>query len=339
MENSPIYIGGPDRCGKTTMRAFLASHPRIAIPSVGSNMWTYFYGQYDDLAKKANFERCLEAMLDYKHVALLEPDPARIRQEFWQGPPTYARLFDLFLVHYAEREGKPRRGAQTGLIERYTEHLIAAYPGVKIIHMLRDPRDRYEASLALWPNGKGLVGGATARWLYSLNLAKRYQRRYPDQYMIVRYEDMVTWPEQTIRKVCDFLNEEFVPTMLTMDGALKHREQLTKGAKLEPGAIPVSPDYIGGYKGKVSPREIAFMQIFAGRSMQEHGYKLEPHPQSLADILHFSVVEWPLNLVRMAAWWTVEGLQQTFPGYVRRKPGRRMILTKRSQAKRTPVSA
>ena len=73
--------------------------------------------------------------------------------------------------------------------------------------------------------------------------------------------------------------------------------------------------------------------------MQEHGYKLEPHPQSLADILHFSVVEWPLNLVRMAAWWTVEGLQQTFPGYVRRKPGRRMILTKRSQAKRTPVSA
>ena len=52
MENHPIYIGGLDRCGKTTMRAFLASHPRIAIPAVGSNMWTYFYGQYGDSRKE-----------------------------------------------------------------------------------------------------------------------------------------------------------------------------------------------------------------------------------------------------------------------------------------------
>ena len=229
------------------------------------------------LAKKDNFERCLNAMLNYKHVAFLQPDPERIRAEFWQGPPTYARLFELFLLHFAQREGKPRWGAQTGLIERYADRLFAAHPGIKIIHMLRDPRDRYEASLALWPNGKGLVGGATARWLYSLNLAKRHQRRYPDQYMIVRYEDMVTWPEQTIRKVCDFLNEEFVPAMLTMNGAPKHRELLSNGADLEPEAIPVSPDYIGGYKNKISQREIAFMQLLAGRAMQEHGYVLEPY--------------------------------------------------------------
>ena len=196
-----------------------------------------------------------------------------------------------------------------------------------------------EASLALWPNGKGLVGGATARWLYSLNLAKRHQRRYPDQYIIVRYEDMVTWPEQTIRKVCDFLNEEFVPAMLTMNGAPKHRELLSNGANLEPEAIPVSPDYIGGYKKNIPQREIAFMQLLAGRAMQEHGYVLEPYRLSLADKLHFAAVKWPQNLVRMTAWWTVEGLQQNFPAYIRRKPGRRIILTERSQAKRTPVSA
>ena len=48
MQLGPIYIGGLDRCGKTTMRAFLVSHPNIAIPAVGSNMWTYFYGQFGD---------------------------------------------------------------------------------------------------------------------------------------------------------------------------------------------------------------------------------------------------------------------------------------------------
>src|SRR5512133_1603979 len=44
IERGPIFIGGPDRCGKTTLQAFLSSHPNIAIPAVGSNFWTYFYG-------------------------------------------------------------------------------------------------------------------------------------------------------------------------------------------------------------------------------------------------------------------------------------------------------
>ena len=68
-----IFIGSLDRSGKTTMRAFLASHPNIAIPAVGSNMWTYFYGQFGDLAHRENYaivryeafaERPLETIRD-----------------------------------------------------------------------------------------------------------------------------------------------------------------------------------------------------------------------------------------------------------------------------------
>ena len=110
----PVFIGGLDRSGKTTMRAFLASHPNIAIPAVGSNMETYFYGRFGDLGKAENLERCLAAMLRYKHVRFLDPDADRIRREFRQGPPTYARLFSLFLIHLAEREGKPRWGRRPG---------------------------------------------------------------------------------------------------------------------------------------------------------------------------------------------------------------------------------
>ena len=54
-EHAPIFIAGLDRSGKTTLSGFLASHSNIAIPSVGSNMWTYFYGQYGDLGQPENF--------------------------------------------------------------------------------------------------------------------------------------------------------------------------------------------------------------------------------------------------------------------------------------------
>ena len=322
----PIFIGGPDRCGKTTMRAFLVSHPNISIPAVGSNMWTYFYGQFGDLGLRNNFERCLDAVLRYKHVGFLKPDINRIRREFWQGKPTYARLFALFHQHHAQQEGKPRWGDQTGLIERYADLIFAAYPGAKMTHMIRDPRDRYEASLARSPNGRGRAGGATARWLYSVGLAKRNLQRYPDRYKVVRYETLVCQPEETLREVCAFLEEEFTPAMLMMEGAREHRRKLHPGSNGQSGRSPLSADFIGQFRKRIPKREIAFMQLYAGRKMFAYDYPPEPVQFSFSDWLLFSCVDWPANLARMVAWRTVEAIQQNFPSLMRRKLNPTMVV-------------
>lgn len=324
--NGSIYVGGLDRSGKTTMSAFLTSHSQIAIPSVGSNMWTYFYGQYGDLASHKNFDRCLDAMLRYKHVKFLQPDAARIRVEFAQGPPTYARLFEIFLIHFAERQGKPRWGAQTGLIERYIPALIDSYDDVRIIHLLRDPRDRYLASLELWPEGLGRAGGAAARWLYSTRLAERHASAYPDQFMIVRFEDLITDTESTLRQCCAFVGVAFEPGMLAMGGAPKLRDRLAENAAAEhePGCL--SAAHIGRFRGRVPVAELAFIQGRAGRCMARHGYEREPVPLGTWGRVRYAVTEWPIQMGRLFAWRTVEALQQRLPRLVHRKPGRRMIV-------------
>ncbi|HUP76694.1 MAG TPA: sulfotransferase [Acidimicrobiales bacterium] len=321
----PIYIGGLDRSGKTTMRAFLASHSNIAIPAVGSNMWTYFYRQFGDLGHAENFERCLAAMLRYKHVAFLKPDPDRLRREFAEGAPTYARMFELFLVHFAEREGKPRWGVQTGLIERYADELFAAHPGVKIIHMIRDPRDRYDASIAKWPKGKGRAGGAVARWRYSAKLAERHAQRHPDAYLIVRFEDLIRRPEPTVRDVCAFIGEQFEPSMMRMGGAEKHRALLLDGRTSSDAPI-LSDRFIGQFRRSVSKPDIAFIQLHTAGPMRAHGYEPDPLDFTRAARLRFACYDWPNQLARMVAWLTVESAQQRLPAIVRRRPGRRMII-------------
>ncbi len=305
------------------MRAFLVSHPNIAIPAVGSNMETYFYGQFGDLRKDRNFERCLRSMLRYKHVRFLDPDPERIRVEFLQGPRTYERLFSLFLIQYAEREGKPRWGAQTGLIERYADHLFSAYPGVKVVHMVRDPRDRYEASLALWPNGRGRAGAAAARWRYSMRLAERNLDRFGKDYLVVRFEDLVLQPERTIRSVLGFLGEELLPDVLTMSSAPEHREKLLGGGRRSDD--PLSTEFIGRYRDRVPRAELAFVQSVAGRQMRVYGYEPDPVRFSSREWSRYAI-EWPNQLARMMAWRGVEAFQQRFPRVVGRTPDRRMIL-------------
>jgi hypothetical protein len=321
-----VYVGGLDRSGKTTMSAYLTSHSRIAIPAVGSNMWTYFYRQYGDLARPKNLERCLYALLRYKHVKFLQPDVERVRADFAQGPPTYARLFEIFLVHFAEREGKPRWGAQTGLLERHVPNLIDAYEGVRIVHMLRDPRDRYLASLELWPQGRGRAGGATARWQYSTRLAEQYAVRYPAQFLVVRFEDLITSTEETMRLVCAFLGEDFEPSMLEMAGAPRLRDRLAGPAAPATGGDILSPAHIGRYRGRLPMAELEFMQNRADRRMVRHHYDLEPVELGTWGRVRYPIIDWPSQMTRMLAWRATEELQERFPRIVRRRPGRRMIV-------------
>jgi hypothetical protein len=298
----------------------------MAIPPVGTNMWTYFYRRYGDLRVTANFERCLDAMLRYSHIRALEPDAARIRAEFGAGPRTYARLFELFHLHHAEREAKPRWGAQTGLVERYAEQLFDAYPDVRVIHMVRDPRDRYEGSLALWPTGRGGAGAATARWRYSMRLADRNRCRYPGRYVVVRFEDLVLRPEDTLHDACDFVGEAFEPAMLQMPGALTRRDRLVEQSHRSSTEPLLSRDFIGRYRAALEPRQLAFMQLHAGRMMRMHGYEPDRLAMGPADWARFAVLEWPDQMARMLAWRGVEAAQQRLPSRVGRRPDRRTIL-------------
>jgi O-antigen/teichoic acid export membrane protein len=322
----PVYIGGLDRSGKTTLAAFLTSHTAFAIPAAGSNMWTYFYGRFGDLGRSQNLDRCLEAMLRYTHVAVLEPDPERIRREFAAGPPTYAHLFQLFHAHHAEREGKPRWGTQTGLVERYAGHLFAAYPGVRVVHMVRDPRDRYEASIAMWPDGKGRAGGATARWTYSTRLAERNLRRYPDGYLVVRYEDLVMRTEETLREVCTFLGEPFEADMLDMPAEPERRARLLDRAGAGPGDSLLSSAFIGRARHRIPASELAFVQLHGGRLMQAYGYEPVVLGWSAPERARFWVRDWPDQAARMLAWRARETVQQRFPTRVRRTPDHRLIV-------------
>lgn len=177
-------------------------------------MWTRFYNRFGDLARRDNFERCLKAMMTHKEVRGLESDPSLIRKRFYQGERTYARLFALFHERHAERLGKSRWGDQLGFVERFADPIMTSYPDAKMIHMIRDPRDRWQASMTNSRSRKGKLGWSIAMWLQSASLSYRNQERYPDRYKVVRYESLMLEPEETIRDICAFIGEDVETGML-----------------------------------------------------------------------------------------------------------------------------
>jgi hypothetical protein len=297
---SPVFIAGPDRSGTTLLYALLASHPEISMAR-RTNMWRYFHRRYGDLEDDANLERCLGDMVRYRRMRHLDPDVERIRREFRAGPRTYGRLFALFHQHQAERFGKPRWGDKSLHTEHYAARVFHEFPTARIVHMVRDPRDRYASVRKRYGRDRNRVGAATGRWLTSTRAGLRNARRYPDRYMLVRYEDLARRPEVTMREVCAFVDVEMSPRMFTMAGAPEHRDRGGNSSfgDLEPGTI--STKAIGRFRDVLTPSETAFIQLVARRELRALGYHRAPVAFSPAQRARHVVVELPVHLLRLAA--------------------------------------
>jgi len=301
VETSPIFIGGIERSGTSLLYALLASHPNIAMTR-RTNLWAYFYNRFGGLQNPQNLERCLAAMVKFRRVWILKPDFAALRREFWQGKPDYIRLFTLLWEQIAARQGKHRWGDKSLNTEKYAGIIFQAYPDAKMLHILRDPRDRYASALKRWKKIRGGVGSGTAMWLASVRLAERNMAKYPDQYKIVRYETLAANPEETIREVCDFLGEAYYPEMLTMKGAETFRDEGGNSSFEQHGAGTISTRSIGRYRSFLSKEDIGFIQWTAGNKMRAYDYTLDPVRLSGKKQITFPMVTIPLNLARMAAW-------------------------------------
>lgn len=316
MDHGPVFVGGLSRSGKTLLCSLLALHPNIAMPLKESNLWTYFYRRYGDLSQPDNLERCLAAMWRYKGVRQLNPDFDRIRVEFRQSEPIYARLFALLHAQYAEQLGKPRWGVQAVSEEVYTELILAAYPTAKIIYMVRDPRDLYLAQLTTrFVRGWRKVVTSTVHWTHAISLAKKYEQRYSHRYKIVRYETLVSQPQSTLTEIYAFLNEDYIPAPPTDDSALRYHDK------------DISTTFVGSFRQKLSQRDINFIQTYARQDMAAYNYPLEPVRFSPGDYSLFYLVDQPINWVYRLVWHTLKNMQYKFPAQLGATPGPRLLVS------------
>jgi hypothetical protein len=297
----PVFVAGLERSGTSLAFALLASHHNIAMTR-RTNLWTYFYGQYGDLADDANANRCIDMMLRYKRLVVLDVDGDRLRRDFLAGERTYTRLFRLLYQQVADRAGRPRWGDKSLNIERYADQVLGEMPDARIVHMVRDPRDRYASVQARWLSRWGGIGAGTAEWLSSIRYAERNQQRWPNRYLVLRYEDLVTDPEHHVRALCVFLDEPFDPDMLTMDGARDFRDRGANSSygSRRPGAI--ATDSIGRYRDVLTPGQIAFVERVAAGPMARLGYQPDRQPLVAKAAAHFAVVDLPVESARLLGW-------------------------------------
>ena len=294
----PILVTGADRSGTTLLYALLASHSNISMVR-RTNLWRWFYGGYGDLSNSTNLDRCMTMMIRYPRLRVLEPEPDEIREAFALRDPTYGQLFSVMHEQQAARRGKRRWGDKSLHTEHHAHEIFSELPQARILHMVRDPRDRYASIVRRYDDrGKG-VGAAMGRWLASVRAGRRNVRRFGDErYRMVRYETLARSPEITMSAICDFIGEPYEQAMLEMRAV-----EGAGNSSFEPiGSREISTRSIGRFRSTLSARTIASVQVIAGRWMAVHDYRVEPIDLSPADRAHLWVGDLPVQATRTTGW-------------------------------------
>ncbi|MGQ0608706.1 MAG: sulfotransferase family protein [Chloroflexota bacterium] len=282
MIDRPVFIAGLDRTGKTQMRMAIERSVSIALAR-RAELWTHHNARYGDLADDAVVRRAVAELLRDRHVAGQVHDPGRLERDVLAGPRTYAHLFALIGRQHAEQAGRERWGDQTALIERHAPEILDAFPEARLIHMIRDPRDRFAASLAEGGIGRGGLSAACESWLESARLAERHSMAHPDRYTIVRFEDLAARPRPTLDRVLAFMGEP----PLALDAAIPVAAELAAGAGLRHGIL--------------SARAVALIESRCGSVMRRHNYVPDAPSLEPIDRVRLALLDRPLATATLLA--------------------------------------
>ncbi|HEV8125545.1 MAG TPA: sulfotransferase [Gemmatimonadales bacterium] len=271
---APVFIVGVPRSGTTLLRAMLNRHPRIGL----SDETYFFYYVYQrrrvfgDLADAANRRRLIASYGATQRMHRLKIDLPRLNERLLAEGTSYPAFFATILQFYAEAHGKVRPGEKTPHHAWNVETLLEWYPGGRVIHLVRDPRDVC-ASLFSVPWGRKTATANAELWVNLTESADLGQGN--PRFCRVRYEDVVAEPEQVMRNLCDFIGESYDPAMLSTSPVstadqpwfLRSHDALSK-------------DRLGAWRGRLSANDVSLIESTAGPLMQKLGYQLTQSPAS-----------------------------------------------------------
>jgi Sulfotransferase family len=234
----PLCLTALGRTGSTAVARLLASHPRIAAyrpfeyePRVVS----YWIDVLKELSEPVSFRRQITPLGPLKEswwIGASEPFPRRIRDDdvqAWIGGESSVEIaafcqgrIETFYTRVAERFDRPgaeyfleKLGPETGMLVR------ELYPSAREIFLVRDFRDMI-ASIFAFNRKRGFQGFGRDRaasdeeyvseWI-SESVASFVQawRSRSEGAHLVRYEDLVLRPRETLLSVLEYLELDTPP--------------------------------------------------------------------------------------------------------------------------------
>lgn len=216
----PVFIVSSGRSGTTLMRSMLVAGGQIAIPAETQiiHMLPIKFHTTRGLSWDDQVRLIIASFESHRNFPLWQVNLADAYQKSLALPEdqrSLARIINEVYFTYAAQAFPEARvwGDQSPIHTFYLPYIKKVFPKARYMHLLRDGRD--VVSSMVTRHGDDYLFEAVLRWQTSLKRIKSFQKGLdPEQYIEVRYENLVREPEPTLQKVCAFVGIGYTQRML-----------------------------------------------------------------------------------------------------------------------------
>ena len=223
---SPVMIIGCGRSGNTLLRSMLVRGGEVAIPPE-SYVWPTIARGYSRW-RYSPWITVVEYVVDAfqrSEFGLSPSDLSSIKRHAMalaQKERSLAAVLNLIYESYCNLNGFSGRrwGDKTPLNVLDIRAIEGIFPASQYIHIFRDPRAVALSTVKAARTSPGIrestFADSARRWTNSVRNARALGRRVGSKrYHEVRYEDLVSRPEEVLTNVCRFLGQSYTREMLS----------------------------------------------------------------------------------------------------------------------------
>jgi hypothetical protein len=283
MPKAPIFIVGHPRSGTTLLAAMLGAHSRLScgpethffrwlvredpVKLTDPQKWPHTGTDFICSITRTNFNTRQKSRLidDY------QINRTQVHQYLEQHPPGVPVLLASITEAYMLAQGKHRWVEKTPAHLEHLSLIRQHFPDSPILRILRDPRD-IVLSLMKVPWG-------VSSWLEGLIYWKKLDELSASFFIkdhlsyTLRFEDLVQQPVAELRKICEFLGEEFEEGMLDTSETGK-RVNSRQASWKEKASQPLDKQRIAVWHSELSDGQKLLADSFLGDRLLDYGYPL-----------------------------------------------------------------
>jgi hypothetical protein len=293
MRNEPIFVVGVPRSGTTLLAAMLAAHSRI---SCGPE--THFFRKLakvdsDSLVAQESWPKAaVDFVCSIEHASFSDRQPIPLIEKYHidreqiaayleHQEPSLANMLASVTEQHQITMGKSRWAEKT------PDHILTlsqirwSFPDSPIIRIIRDPRD-VAISLTKVPWGAMSLYEALLLWKQLDEQSDGFFNTDPLSYSL-RYEDLITCPEDELGRLCQFIGEDFEPGMLDTSetGRLLNARRVPWKDKV---SQPLDASNLEIWKKQLSKPEIQLAEAILGGRLEALGYPREVEFKRLGEV-------------------------------------------------------
>lgn len=203
------YIVGIGRSGTSLLQSLLNQHPKVLAGP--ENYFVRFF--HPNWKNKTEFTPTDIKLIQQFNTSFhkLQPPIGFEPQDFKSTPVN--DFYSFCTENYLQYNDSATNSKEISLIidknpinSTYIKEILSFNPSAKFIFMMRDYRANLSSRKAsVYLSSSNIIYNAI-RWNYFINKILKEQKKRPNQFQVIKYEDLVQQPQETFNLVLNFLN-------------------------------------------------------------------------------------------------------------------------------------